>query len=598
MPARIASNTGTETTASLKGRSRSIIAESSAQHWVEWFAEQSGLGWECLDVTTGEIVARSHVRTVPFCSVQLRRQLPQGAHVVFHCEDHDLVEVALPLPGLLSNGLALTSYFLTNPQARPIVLAQAAAQDGWTNSEFDAFLANAPTMSFAIGKRLIEGLLHRLNLESRGATLEYEIGALSQQLEYASDEVTMLHGVSEHLNLARSVRELAEHCLHRMHGLIDAAGHLVVIEDDDHVQHVLTAGKVPFDDHSVQRLLHTLNMQGGVRAIVRNELAGVLLGEDYPGLESLLAASIGDRNGRYGWIVSCNLRYGLYGLVESNLLTTVARMLSTHSQNQRLFHEQDELLIDFVRSLVSTLDAKDPYTRGHSERVALIARRLSEQLGHSEDLQNAIYLSSLLHDIGKVGVDDRILRKPDQLTPEEFEQVQRHPDIGYEILKPLKHLQHILPGVRSHHEAMNGRGYPQGLKGDAIPLMARIIAVADSYDAMSSDRPYRRGMPLERVEEIFRRGAGEQWDRRIVDAYFAARDEIRALCEGYTLQDGNLLDNALYGTWSGIGNRFGNPGHHRSAGDPRFASSSEDLASRASLSSVFSTAVNHQPQTT
>lgn len=536
-------------------RSRSIVAESSAQHWADWFAEHSGLDWHCVDIHTGAVIAGSAAGHIPYCPLHLASQLSSGPEAIYHSEDYDLVEVAVPLPGMCSNGLALTTYFLTNPEARPLALVQAAAEAGWSNAEVNDYLASVPTMSVAMGKRLIEGLQHRLNLESRNAALEYEIGALSQQLGFATDELAMLHGVTEHLNIVRSVRELAEHCLHRLHGLIDAAGLFLVIDDEEQAQHPMIAGEIPLDEHGRQRLLRGLELHSGTRVLVRNELAGVLFGEDFPGLESLIAAPIGDRTHRYGWIISCNRHFGLYGPAESNLLNTVARLLSTHSQNLRLFHEQDELLIDFVRSLVSTLDAKDPYTRGHSERVALIARRLSQQLGHSESVQNEIYLASLLHDIGKVGVDDWILQKPDQLTPEEFEQVQQHPDIGYQILKPLKRLESILPGVRSHHEAMNGRGYPQGLKGDAIPLMARIIAVADSYDAMISDRPYRRGMPLERVEEIFRRGAGEQWDRRIIEAYFTAREEIRTMCEDYTLQDGNLLDNARSSHWTGIGSR-------------------------------------------
>lgn len=594
VPVRIPSHSISET--ATPGRVCSLVTETSAQHWVDWFAEHSGIGWNCIDLGSGAVIAQSQLNAVPYVSGLMGHALPQGSHAVFHGEGSDLVEIALPLPGVNSHGLALTSYFLTHPQARPVALVQAAADAGWTNADFESYLAAAPTMSFEAGKRLIEGLLHRLNLESRSAALEHEVGALSQQLEFATDELTMLHGVTEHLNLVRSVRELAEHCLHRLHGLIDAAGHMLVIDDETQAQHVMTAGKVPLDDDGMQRLVHNLNLQGGARAIVRNELAGVLFGEDFPGLESLLAAPIGDRTRRYGWMISCNLRYGHYGQAESKLVSTVARLLSTHSQNQRLFHEQDELLIDFVRSLVSTLDAKDPYTRGHSERVALIARRLSQQLGLSEDLQNEIYLSSLLHDIGKVGIDDRILRKPDQLTPEEFEQVQKHPDIGYQILRPLKRLQQILPGVRSHHEAMNGRGYPQGLKGHAIPLMARIIAVADSFDAMISDRPYRRGMPLERVEEIFRRGAGEQWDRRIVEAYFTAREDIRVLWQNYTLQGGNLLDTALSGSLTGLGKHTLNPKHHRASGEPGSTEVDDESAARLSASSIFSAAVSHHPQ--
>jgi HD-GYP domain-containing protein (c-di-GMP phosphodiesterase class II) len=153
-----------------------------------------------------------------------------------------------------------------------------------------------------------------------------------------------------------------------------------------------------------------------------------------------------------------------------------------------------------------------------------------------------IYLSSLLHDLGKIGIDDRILSKTGKLTADEFRQIQQHPLIGYEILSPIKSLSSILPGVRSHHEAYNGKGYPDGLSGEDIPLMARIIAVADSYDAMASDRPYRDGMPLSILEDIFRRGSGEQWDPKVIEAYFAVRDEICTLSQSYTLNDGNLLD--------------------------------------------------------
>src|SRR4029078_2324324 len=127
---------------------------------------------------------------------------------------------------------------------------------------------------------------------------------------------------------------------------------------------------------------------------------------------------------------------------------------------------------------------------------------------------------------GKVGVDDRILAKPGQLTEEEFHQIQQHPMIGYQILCQLRNLAQILPGVRHHHEAFNGKGYPDKLRGEGIPLMARIIAVSDSYDAMVSDRPYRKGMPLDRLEEIFRRGAGEQWDPRVIEAYFQSKEDF------------------------------------------------------------------------
>ncbi|HUG93266.1 MAG TPA: HD-GYP domain-containing protein [Planctomycetaceae bacterium] len=191
--------------------------------------------------------------------------------------------------------------------------------------------------------------------------------------------------------------------------------------------------------------------------------------------------------------------------------------------------EHDELILGFVRTLVNTIDAKDHYTRGHSERVARIARRLGQELGLPEVDLRDLEQAGLLHDIGKIGINDRVLQKDGALTPDEFRHVQQHPMIGYTILEGLKSLRPVLPGVRNHHESYNGRGYPDGLAGDDIPLMARILAVADAFDAMKSDRPYRVGMPLEQVEEILRRGAGRQWDPQVIEAYFAARDEIARL---------------------------------------------------------------------
>ncbi len=448
-----------------------------------------------------------------------------------------LAAIALPMPGAPHNGYLLCCVFLTQPLARPLDLVLMAANSGWSTDQLDRQLATVPSVAPLIAQKLVASCLEQLRLGTRDTNLEHEVSALSQQLEYASDEIQLLHGVTEHLNVSRSVKEIAGISIERIHRLIDAQAHVLILEEPGQGQEELTAGRLPFDLADFHRLIQTIETHDWSRPFIRNELAGGLFDQSFPGLESVVVVAIGDQRRRYGWLVSCNLQYGHFGAVESKLLMTVARLLATHVQNVELYADQDAMLIGFVESLVSTLDAKDPYTRGHSERVALIARKLGEQLGvDGQDLHD-LYLSALLHDLGKIGVDDRILAKPDQLTEEEFQQIQQHPVIGYEILKRLHGLKRILPGVRSHHEAYNGRGYPDKLSGEAIPLMARILAVADSYDAMSSDRPYRRGMPIERVEEIFRRGAGEQWDRRIIDAYFAARDEIEQLCANYSASD-------------------------------------------------------------
>ena len=211
-------------------------------------------------------------------------------------------------------------------------------------------------------------------------------------------------------------------------------------------------------------------------------------------------------------------------------------------RNIDLYREHNDLLFSFVRSLVSTLDAKDPYTRGHSERVALIGRRLGAELGLPEEELKTIHLSGLLHDIGKIGVNESILRKNGPLNDDEFQQIQRHPMIGFNILSGLKNLRHVLPGVRSHHENVDGSGYPDQLAGDDIPLLARILAVADGYDAMGSDRPYRKGMPIEKIEAIFSRGSGRQWDSAVIDAYFRCRTDVLQICGDYSLEQGAPLE--------------------------------------------------------
>ena len=137
-----------------------------------------------------------------------------------------------------------------------------------------------------------------------------------------------------------------------------------------------------------------------------------------------------------------------------------------------------------------------------------------------------IQISAQLHDVGKIGVDDKVLKKPGFLTPEEFEVMKQHPVKGANIMKSIEQMREMVPGMKYHHEQWDGKGYPFKLAGEQIPLIARILAVADAYDAMCSDRPYRRGMPVERVEELFQQGAAQQWDAEVIKAYFTSKSDV------------------------------------------------------------------------
>ncbi|MBY0394979.1 MAG: HD-GYP domain-containing protein, partial [Thermoleophilia bacterium] len=233
-----------------------------------------------------------------------------------------------------------------------------------------------------------------------------------------------------------------------------------------------------------------------------------------------------------GWVIAVNtLDDRPFRVADAELLQSAASVVATQQHNARGYADLKELLFGVIRSLTSAIDAKDQYTSGHSERVARIAVRLAEELGVPPAQRSDLYLMGLLHDVGKIGVDDAVLKKAGPLTPDEYRQIQRHVEIGVQILSDLKKLGHLMPGVRGHHESLDGTGYPDGLAGDAIPFEARILAVADSFDAMSSTRPYRRPLSPTQIDEIFRKGSGSQWDPRIVAALFACRMDLVAICQ-------------------------------------------------------------------
>ncbi|WP_406697494.1 HD-GYP domain-containing protein [Singulisphaera sp. Ch08] len=248
----------------------------------------------------------------------------------------------------------------------------------------------------------------------------------------------------------------------------------------------------------------------------------------FPAIElRRVAAVAADSQGLTGWLVALNPLDGRpFTVAEVEILQPVASLIATQQTNARLYADLKELLFGIIRALTSAIDAKDPYTSGHSERVARIAVRLAEELGMTANQRSDLYLMGLLHDIGKIGIDDSVLKKTGPLTPDEYRLIQSHVEIGVHILSDLKKLHHLLPGIKHHHESLDGNGYPSRLAGDAIPLEARILAVADSFDAMSSTRPYRKRLTPMQIDEILKKGSGVQWDPKVIDALYACRADV------------------------------------------------------------------------
>jgi len=215
---------------------------------------------------------------------------------------------------------------------------------------------------------------------------------------------------------------------------------------------------------------------------------------------------------------------------DTKLISSVSGYVGTFLDNARLEVRRNAMFVGSIRALTALVDAKDQYTQGHSERVALLAKQLGAAMGLPIEVVERIHLSGLLHDVGKVGVPEAVLTKRSRLTEEEFELIKLHPQLGYDVLKGIPDFEDILEGVLAHHERWDGMGYPDRVAGDEIPLFGRVMCLADSFDAMSSNRAYRAAMPREKViSEIIACG-GKQFDPKLAPIFaamdFTAYDEL------------------------------------------------------------------------
>lgn len=390
--------------------------------------------------------------------------------------------------------------------------------------------------------RLSSAVQGQLAAEWQSAQLKREVDKLSNNLASTYEEICLLHGVTQNLRISRDEEELAALIANWILDCLPTRGaaiQLLPVAKEGNVTYkartqstLVTAGNCPLDDKAFKQLIEFLHLEAGCAPLVLN--ANVTSRPDwpFPEIRELIVVPMSDGTRLFGWLTVCNHSAGEeFGTVEASLLNSVGAMLGIHSGNRDLYREQAEFLASVVRALTSAIDAKDPYTCGHSDRVARISVRLAKEMGCTTETLHTLYMSGLLHDIGKIGIDDAVLRKPGKLTDAEFEHIKEHPELGYRILADIKQLADVLPAVLHHHEQWDGGGYPFKLNGDQTPQIARIVAVADAFDAMSSDRPYRKGLPFERVDQIFKEGAGKQWDPEVIAAYFRARQDIMTIAQ-------------------------------------------------------------------
>ncbi len=513
--------------------------------------EVFGLPFSVLDAGTGELhhVAEGWLPVDLDARLGLLGEvLRRGrAEIIEDCAP--LVLLAIPLPAgedEVAQQVALAT-FVTEPPIGVEEVAAAAHVLGVEQDVLYRWTQSQPCWPARALLQLSRSSIELLSSESQNKKLKTQLTNVSQHLLQTFEELNLLHRINEHFSLSSGDQPLVELAIEWLAEVVPAESLLACIQPnhascpdrpDREERRWMSVGDSPLPVEELDQFLHQLGPDAQRCCVLIDREMTDAPDWCYPEVKEVISVPIRTGDNVSGWILAVNRRAGSgrlgskeFGSLETSLLSSVASVLGMHEGNVRLFREQEEFFEGMVRALSSAIDAKDPYTQGHSDRVARIAVCLARKLGCTREEINTIYLGGLLHDIGKIGVDDEVLRKPDSLTDEEFEQIKLHPELGYRILKRVKQLEHVLPVILHHHEAWDGTGYPSQLAGDQIPWLARIVAVADSFDAMTSDRPYRTGMPAKKLHEIFQRGAGQQWDAQVIEAFFAIREEINAVVE-------------------------------------------------------------------
>lgn len=372
---------------------------------------------------------------------------------------------------------------------------------------------------------------YKLNREINSYQTALEESAI--QLAQSFEEQNWLRGFARNATAftkGSSANDMAQGILKPLGYLLRAQDVYLLVDSHETERSGLGSakyGESDFGIDTIRNLLRDMRVGAGCPPVVRNNIEiktpdGVI--------HSLIIVSIVGHSTSFGHMVGINRSIdrnseGLpindpeFGSGEVGLLEEAAVLLSTQAHNIHLLVKSNQLFLGSLHAMSNAIDARDPYTQGHSERVARLAFDLAGIIGLSNEACQEIYLAGILHDIGKIGIPDSVLLKNGALTDEEFRIIQQHPEIGYRIVERLGQLQFVLPGVLHHHERWDGKGYPHGLGGTEIPMMARVLAVADAFDAMTSSRPYRDAMPVEKACSIIYSGGDQQWDAEVVQAF-------------------------------------------------------------------------------
>jgi len=377
-------------------------------------------------------------------------------------------------------------------------------------------------------------------------SMEEELKSLSTQLANAYEELTLIDQISGGMRVnRRAVEFFRQACLDVMQ-VICVRGMGVVVNCEKMRTDPVLYGELSLPPGQVQRLSQQLleTLRQRKNCVLVNDLGKdrtfAWLGE---WARHLIAVPLQRQDQVLGCLFGLDKTTGEFDSVDAKLLTSIANESAIYLENALLFRDVHDLMMGMLHSLTSAVDAKDAYTCGHSERVALLSRHLAQQIKLPDSAVDRIYMAGLLHDVGKIGVSELVLQKTGRLTAEEFEQMKKHVQVGARIMADVKQMEDVIPGLLHHHERYDGRGYPAGLAGKNIPLAGRIICLADCMDAMTSNRTYRKALPLEVAMCEIRRCSGTQFDPELAEVFLrSGADHFRAMLRDHQLNTKGLIE--------------------------------------------------------
>lgn len=444
----------------------------------------------------------------------------------------EVAKKAQPAPGEVAPGLFACSIGLEEPcRGMTMVLAAAApsfidsplcpAADGSpAAAELHAFTRFQADSAPAVLNMARSWVRDICKLADSGSTIE----GFTAQLSQAFDNIDCLYAMGRAMHDPTKPKEFLRFVCDRLRHSTDFAW---------------IAARFTGDDHDIATLTDKFYLSGTPEAEVSDvvRVSGEFANKNHENPGAQILASVAGlspasnpqvlvhpimRGVGPGGVLLAGEKTGPDEAISSwdiQLFEAAAGFIASYLENVALFEEQRRLFMGTLQALTAAIDAKDRYTRGHSERVAHISSLLAREIGMSEEEVERIRIAGLVHDVGKIGVPEAVLCKQGKLSDAEFDAIKRHPQIGFGILQDIPPLQDVLPGVLHHHERWDGRGYPSGLSRQRIPMQARIIAVADTFDAMSSTRSYRPAMPRDTVLAEMKRCAGSQFDPELVPAF-------------------------------------------------------------------------------